>query len=251
MTNKNSKNVDSWIKNRTDHQVKALESASRIFDKNDKNTLETIYGRESSFGNKDILKNDKKGEKGAAGDFQIIRDVAEKYSKTKITKKNDIRFDVDNASHIAALYLTDINLLFGKNSTLVKDPETGEPVLFTFKIENINERKSFVISAYNAGQGTIAKAQMAAKADGKDPTKWEVVKEYLKEAGVTDAKVKEIIEYIESVIAYEKEFSAKSKANKKLKDKEPKKVSDNNSENGHWITLDNGNHIFIENKKVG
>jgi hypothetical protein len=45
--------------------------------------------------------------------------VAEKYSKTKITKKNDIRFDVDNASHIVDLYLTDINLLFGKNSTFI------------------------------------------------------------------------------------------------------------------------------------
>jgi hypothetical protein len=47
MTNK--RNVDSWIKNRTNHQVKALENASRIFDDNDAlsvNTLEAIYGQE-------------------------------------------------------------------------------------------------------------------------------------------------------------------------------------------------------------
>ncbi len=87
MTNKNSKNVDSWIKNRTDHQVKALENASRIFDDNDAltvNTLEAIYGRESSFGNKDILKNDKKGEAGAAGHFQIERSTAETYTEPQI-----------------------------------------------------------------------------------------------------------------------------------------------------------------------
>ncbi len=94
------------------------------------------------------------------------------------------------------------------------------------------------------------KAQMAAKSDGKDATKWEIVKEYLEEAGATDAKAKEIIEYVEKVLAYEKEFAKKSKANKKLKDKEPSKVSDNNSEDGHWVTLDNGRHVFIEDKKV-
>ena len=106
----------------------------------------------------------------------------------------------------------------------------------------MNERKFFIIAAYNAGEGKIAKAQMEAKADGKDPTKWEVVKEYLKKAGATDAKVEEIIQYVESATAYEKEFSQKSKADKKLKDKNPKKLSDNSFEDGHWITLDNGNH---------
>lgn len=87
-------------------------------------------------------------------------------------------------------------------------------------------------------------------ADGKDADKWEIVKEYLKAAGVSDAKIKEITEYVEKVLAYEKEFSEKSKANKKLKDKDPKKVSDNDSEDGHWITLDDGRHIFVEDKKV-
>lgn len=45
-------NVNKWIKNRKAHKVKALEKASRIFDKKDTltvNTLEAIYGRESSF----------------------------------------------------------------------------------------------------------------------------------------------------------------------------------------------------------
>ena len=64
-------------------------------------------------------------------------------------------------------------------------------------------------------------------------------------------KLKKLLNHVEKVLAYEKEFSEKSKANKKLKDKDPKKVSNNDFEDGHWITLDNGNHVFIGNKKIG
>ncbi len=131
---------------------------------------------------------------------------------------------------------------------IIKKTKTYEG-RFTSVILDINERKSFIIAAYNAGEGVVAKAQMAAKADGKDATKWEIVKKYLKAAGISDAKVKEITEYVEKVLAYEKEFTEKSKANKALKDKDPKKVSDNNDGNGHWITLDDGRHVFVDNKK--
>ena len=78
-----------------------------------------------------------------------------------------------------------------------------------------------------------------------------IVKEYLKAAGSSDAKVKEISEYVEKILAYEKEFSKKSKANKKLKDKPPKKVTNNDSADGHWITLKNSRHVFIGSKKFG
>jgi|GEM_PF-847268 len=251
MTNKKS-NVDSWIQDRSQHQVQALENASRIFYNNDAltvNTLEAIYGRESSFGNKDILKKDKKGEIGAAGHFQIQKSTAKEFSDTKITERNDVRFDIDDASNIAALYLVRLNSLFSNNTTLTLDKK-GKAEIFTFLVPDINERKLFVIASYNAGQTLLAKAQMAAKADGQDPTKLEVIKEYLKKAGATNAKVKEIIEYVETVLSYEKEFSKKSKANKELKDKKPKKLSSNESGDGHWVTLDSGNHVFIENKKV-
>jgi membrane-bound lytic murein transglycosylase MltF len=246
MTKPNKQNVDSWIKNRTVHQVKALEQASKYFDNSDAftvNTLEAIYGQESSFGN--YYKTEERGDKGAVGHFQIERRTAEEY-QFKITKNNDARFDIDESSEIAAQYLVKLNSLFSKNRFLTEDKNGNK--ISTIFVPNINERKSFAIASYNAGGSVIAKAQMAAEKDEKDPTKWEVVKEYLKEAGATDAKVKEIIEYVESVIAYEKEFAEKSKANKKLKNKNPKKVSDAAGD-GHWVTLDNGNHVFIEGKK--
>lgn len=176
--------------------------------------------------------------------------MVKRYSKAKITEKNDIRHDVDNASNIAARYLANLNQLFSKNSTLIKPTQISEG-RFTTAILDINERKLFAIAAYNAGEGRIAQSQMEAKKNGKDAIKWEIVKKYLKQAGSTDAKVKEITEYVEKVLDYEKEFSKKSKANKKLKDKPPKKVSNNDSADGHWITLNDGRHIFIGNKKFG
>jgi membrane-bound lytic murein transglycosylase MltF len=111
-----------------------------------------------------------------------------------------------------------------------------------------DERLKFTLAAYNGGQTRIARAQNFAKQDGKSEAKWEDVQNYLAAAGASQAQIKEVLEYVEKVLAYEKEFSEKSEANKKLKDKDPKKVS-NDSGDGHWVTLDNGNHVFIESKK--
>jgi hypothetical protein len=98
---KNLSNVDSWLKKSKPHQTQALENASRYFNEKDAftvNTLEAIYGQESSFG----ASLRKAGIAGAAGHFQIERRTAERYTKTKITAKNDPRRDVDSSSEIAA-----------------------------------------------------------------------------------------------------------------------------------------------------
>lgn len=59
-------NVDAWLERKTEQKRKALESASRYFDASDNltvNTIEAVYGQESSFG----TKLGKRGIEGAAG----------------------------------------------------------------------------------------------------------------------------------------------------------------------------------------
>jgi membrane-bound lytic murein transglycosylase MltF len=229
--------VDKWLKSASTHSRTALENASRHFDDNDAltvNTLEAIYGQASSFG-----KNRRqRGMSGAAGDFQLEKKTAKRMGLSA-TKKNDERFDVDNASAAAAKYLKTQEKAFSKKTTLV-----GK--LLTNPVSDPDERKNFSIAAFNAGEGRIAKAQKLAKEDGKDPALWKDVRKYLEAAGASSIKSKEIQEYVDKVLAYDAEFSKKSKADKSEKSGNPRKVKTPPS-GGHWITLD-GRHIFIEDK---
>lgn len=234
---KKASNVDTWLKKENTHTQTALENASRHFDDKDAltvNTLEAIYGQESSFGKN----RRKRGMAGAAGDFQLERKTAKRMGLTT-SEKNDQRFDVDNASAASAKYLKMQDKAFSKKTNLAEN-------LSTSPIDDPAERKKFAIAAFNAGEGRIAKAQKLAKDDGNDPAQWEDVKKYLEDAGATSNKSKEIQDYVEKVLEYEAEFSKKSKSDKTVKSGNPRKVKKLPS-GGHWITL-HGRHIFIEDK---
>ena len=65
MPRKQASNVDVWLQRETPRVRKALENASRHFDSDDNltvNTLEAVYGKESSFG----TQMRKRGSVGAA-----------------------------------------------------------------------------------------------------------------------------------------------------------------------------------------
>jgi len=234
---KKASNIGTWLQRETPHKQNALENASRHFDENDVltvNTLEAIYGQESSFGKN----RRKRGMSGAAGDFQLERKTAERMGLT-VSEKNDERFDIDKASAASAKYLKIHDDKFSKKTALY-----GK--LSTRPVRDSAERKKFVVAAFNAGEGRIAKAQQLAQEDGKDPALWDDVKEYLESAGATADKSKETQEYVDKILEYDAEFSKKSKADKKVKLGEPRKVK-KLPVGGHWITLD-GRHIFIEDK---
>ncbi len=229
--------VRGWIKRETPHKRKALENASKHFDEDDSFSvyiLEGMYGQESSYG---TLRG-KRNSIGPAGDFQIEKKTAIRLGLT-VNKNNDQRFDVDDASAAAAKYLKINDDIFNKETDLGGKLET-------IAVASSTERTKFVIAAYNAGEGRIAKAQTLAKQAGKDPSKWDSVKEFLIAAGATKAKNKEVQEYVENVIAFSKEFEELSKANKRAKDQNPDAL-DGFPKGGHWITKD-GRHILIRGK---
>jgi len=225
MAEQRSSNVDRWLKRETPRIRKALESASRYFDSNDEltvNTLEAVYGQENSFG---ILMG-KRGSVGAAGHFQFEPKTAQRYGLI-VSKQNDQRFDIDRASSAAARYMKDLNTWFGKRTTLSES-------LHTIPVKNVSERKKFVLGAFNAGEGRIARAQRRAEKAGKNPQLWEDVASYLS---------KETQQYVEKVSLYETEFALKSSANKNLKKKEARKGKYLCTA-GHWRTIDD-RPVFI------
>lgn len=226
-------NVDQWLKRETPRTLKALESASRYFDSNDEltvSTLEAVYGQESSFGT--ML-----GERGsavAAGHFHFKPDTAKRYS-LNVSKENDQRFDIDYAASAAARYLKDLDTMFSERKTS-KVPET-------IPVKSASERKKFVLAAYHAGEGRIARAQRLAQKTGSDPRSWSEVQQFLEPAGADEFTAEATRRYLERVPAYEVEFARKSPANKKLKQKAAKKERVRCAV-GHWRTID-GRPVFI------
>lgn len=229
-------NVDVWVGKESEHKRKALENASRHFDKNDSltvNTVEATYGQETSFG----VNRGKRGQEGPAGDFNLTKATAQRMGLT-VSKENDQRFDVDYASWGAAKYLKTLHSFFTKETDLGHS-------LKTIPVKDYRERKKFTIAAYNGGEGRIARAQHEAQKKGKNPGKWNDVKHFLKLSGATLAKAKEIIKHVDKVLNYETEFSKKSKVDKKIKFKKPKKLNSRKG-NCHWVTIDD-RPVCIEN----
>ena len=225
MAEQRPSNVDRWLERETPRIRKALESASRHFDTSDLltvNTLEAVYGQESSFGT--LL--GKRGSADAAGHFQFEPETARRYGLS-VSKENDQRFDMDRASSAAARYLKDLNTWFGKRTKLSEG-------LYTIPVKNILERKKFALRAFNAGEGRIAKAQRLAEKAGKNPQLWSDVAKHL---------VRETQQYVEMVPLYEAEFALKSPANKNMKMKGVRKGKYLCTV-GHWRTIDD-RPVFI------
>lgn len=236
MANKQKSNVDVWLERETKHNREAFENASRYFDGNDAltvNTLEAIYGQESSFGVNSKL--GKRNSSGAAGHFRLEKATVKEYNLT-VSKNNDQRFDIDYSASAAARYLKNLDNIFNKVTVLTRG-------VSSIPVKSASERKKFILGAYNGGQGRIARAQYLTERGGKNPQLWDEVKGFPEKAGATKNKVKEICDYVENVLAYESEFMQKSPANKNAKNREGKK-SGIRCTQGHWVTIDD-RPVFI------
>ena len=235
MAGKPPSNVDQWLKRETPRTRKALESASNYFDGNDHltvNTLEAVYGQESSFGT--MLGT--RGSAGAAGHFHLKPDTARRYGLS-VSKNNDQRFNLDYASSAAARYLKDLNTMFSEKTTLLKG------VVETSPVKSASERKTFTLGAYNAGEGRVATAQQLAEKAGKNPALWSDVEPFLESAGAEGTLADQTRQYVRQVPLSEAEFAQKSLAKKQLKQKAVNKGTSPCSD-GHWVTIDS-RPVFI------
>jgi membrane-bound lytic murein transglycosylase MltF len=113
----------------------------------------------------------------------------------------------------------------------------------TVAVTSSSERKTFVLGAYNAGEGRVAGAQRLAEQAGKNPRLWGDVQQFIALAGTTKAKEQETTKYVEKVLRYEAEFAIKSPADKRRKQKQPGRRQDWCTE-GHWRTIDD-RPVFI------
>ncbi len=236
MANKKS-DIDKWLSKLTPYQRKALENASKNFsdrDNFDINSIESIFGIESSFGSSEHI--GVRGSDGPAGYFQQKKNSAIRYGLI-VTKKNDERFNLAKSAISAAKQIKDLDNLFSKRSNLGGG-------IFTSPVLNALDRELIAVAAYNIGEGRIAKAQAIAIKNGEDAGKWQNIVKYLKEAGANDLQIEEVKKYIEKYLELKKEFAAKSE----LKNLKNKNIEDKASEGCHWITK-HGDHICIENKK--
>ncbi|MDP3703117.1 MAG: transglycosylase SLT domain-containing protein [Candidatus Omnitrophota bacterium] len=234
MAEQQPSNVDQWLEWEIPHIRQALESASRYFDENDSltvNTLEAVYGQESSFGTMMGLR----GSSDAVGHFHLKPETAKEYGLS-VSKNNDQRFDTDRASSAAARYLKDLDTFFSKNTELFKG-------LTTVAVKNSLERYKFVLAAYNGGQGRVADAQHRAETVGKSPYLWTDVEKFLESKYTKKSTADQMREYVEKVALYEAEFASKSPADKTMKSKEPRKGIYRCAD-GHWRTIDD-RPVFI------
>ena len=195
------------------------------------NTLEAVYGQESSFGT--LLGT--RGSTKAAGHFQLQPETAKRYGLS-VSKNNDHRFDLDDASSAGARYLKDLDTMFSKKTTLSRDKET-------VAVKSAVERKKFVLAAYRGGEGRIAGAQRLAENAGSHPQRWSDVQQFLELAGADKDTANQIRHYVQQVIPYEMEFAQKSPAVKNIKHKDVRKEASRCTE-GHWVTIDE-RRVFI------
>ncbi len=227
-------NVDQWLGRETSRVRQALESASRHFDANDSltvNTLEAIYGQESSFGT--ML--GERGSTDAAGHFQFLPATAKEYGLS-VSKNNDQRFDLDYAASAAARYLKDLDSMFSKTAASSKP-------LTPIAVKNSRERYQLVLGAYNGGPRRVAEAQHRAEESGRSPQLWTEVEQFLESTDTKKSTADQIRQYVQKVPSYEAEFARKSLADKTIKHKEPRKGTYRCTE-GHWRTIDD-RPVFI------
>jgi soluble lytic murein transglycosylase-like protein len=124
----------------------------------------------------------------SVGTFQVTRATAAEMRR-KIAAGTVERPPGSDDVALGVGYLRYLHDLFGRNATLGKH-------LSTVAVADDSQRRLFAVAAFNAGEGSVARAQAKAAAAGADPTRFADVRQFLPES--TQG-------YVERVVAYAQE----------------------------------------------
>lgn len=124
----------------------------------------------------------------SVGTFQVTRATAVEMRR-KIAAGTVARPPGSDDVALGVGYLRYLHDLFGRGATLAKH-------LSTVPVADDAERRLFAVAAFNAGEGSVARAQAKAAAAGGDPTRFADVRQFLPESTRG---------YVERVVAYARE----------------------------------------------
>ncbi len=129
------------------------------------------------------------------GPFQLSEEVVDDYNRHNdpdVDWPDDVdgNDDFETAARVAAWYLAFILQQLTWKGRRFTDPE---------------EANKFALAAYNGGLGTIDDARDRAREAGKDPNKWDDVKDFLPNGTDEERRKKqEIIDYVRRIRGYER-----------------------------------------------
>lgn len=106
------------------------------------------------------------------GIFQLLDDTGKEMMDRLDVNGHYEPFDPKLNAHLGVGYLRRLHDLFSKETTLIGSLKTV-PVKSGLDLEKIS------IAAFNAGEGRVARAQAAARSEGKDPASYAAIEPYL------------------------------------------------------------------------
>jgi len=127
----------------------------------------------------------------SVGTFQVLPSTAAEMRR-KIAAGTVARPPGSDDVALGVGYLRYLHDLFGRNAQLGRN-------LHTVAVADRGERERFAVAAFNAGEGTVARAQAKAAAAGHDPTRFADVRPFLPVQTRT---------YVERVVAFAREDQA-------------------------------------------
>jgi len=106
------------------------------------------------------------------GIFQLLDNTGKEMMSRLDVEGHYLPFDAKQNANLGVGYLRRLHDLFSKETSLGSN-------LKTVAVKSGADLEKFSVAAFNAGEGRVAKAQAAARSDGKNPASYAAIEPYL------------------------------------------------------------------------